>query len=43
MWLQGSFFVVGATISSRQMMHTLSVLANSSAVASGYLEREIHF
>ena len=36
MWLQGSFLAEGATISSLQMMHTLSALANSSGVASGY-------
>jgi len=35
MWLQGSFLVAEADISSLQMMHTLSVAANSSAVASG--------
>jgi hypothetical protein len=34
--LQGSFLVVGASISSLQMMQTLSVFASSSSVASGY-------
>ena len=40
MWLHGNFLVVGASISSRQMMQTLSVLASSSAVASGYLYKK---
>lgn len=38
MWLQGSF-LAPVTISSRQMMQTLSEACRSSGVASGYLNR----
>lgn len=37
MWLQGSL-LAPVTISSRQMMQTLSIACSSSGVASGYLD-----
>lgn len=39
MWLQGSF-LAPVTISSRQMMQTLSDACRSSGVASGYLRAQ---
>lgn len=39
MWLQGSF-LAPVTISSRQMMQTLSEACRSSGVASGYLKAQ---
>lgn len=41
MWLQGSL-LAPVTISSRQMMQTLSIACRSSGVASGYLGAQWH-